>query len=195
MRKFVTDASTVYWHPRVLWVGIGCVSGTSQQLIEMAIQQVFRENQLAENAMLLQEPSLAIAGIATIDTKSNEVGLVELCREWDLPLKTFPSDVLRSVCVPNPSKVVEKEVGTPSVAEAAALCAILDLPHANVVPRVVATAAQSYKNDFSASSLRSVNPTLLVPKQIFRLFGQPGAVTVAVAQAETYFSYSTVLRR
>jgi cobalt-precorrin 5A hydrolase/precorrin-3B C17-methyltransferase len=104
----------VQWHPRVLWVGIGCERGTSRQLIETAMQQVCREHQLAEGA---------IAGIATIDLKADEVGLVELCRERNLPLRTFPADLLRSIAVPTPSAVVEAEVGTPSVAEAAALCA------------------------------------------------------------------------
>lgn len=150
-KQLVTQNSIpqVQWHPQVLWVGIGCERGTSRQLIETAIQQVCRDNQLA---------LCAIAGIATIDLKANEVGLVELCRDLGWPLQTFPSDVLRPVCVPNPSAVVEAEVGTPSVAEAAALCA-------------------------SSKESKNQNP-LLVPKQIFRSEGQSGAVTVAIAQAK-----------
>ena len=65
---------------QVLWVGIGCKRGTSWQLFDQAIEQVFRENQLFPSA---------IAGIATIDTKASEVGLVELCHLRNLPLKTF----------------------------------------------------------------------------------------------------------
>ena len=105
---------SITWHPRILWVGIGCERGTSKQVIADAINQVFQENQLA---------LAAIAGIATIDIKSNEVGLIELCHERNLPLKNFSSEILRTVTVPNPSQVVEKEVGTPSVAEAAAIMA------------------------------------------------------------------------
>lgn len=158
IKRLVTQNSIpeVQWHPRVLWVGIGCERGTSRQLIETAIQQVCRDNQLA---------LCAIAGIATIDLKADEVGLVELCRDQGWPLQTFPSDVLRSVCVPNPSAVVEAEVGTPSVAEAAALCA-------------------------SSKKSKNQNP-LLVPKQIFRSLGQPGAVTVAIAQAEQEYTGRT----
>lgn len=107
-----SDLPKVQWHPRVLWVGVGCERGTSRQLIETAIQQVCRSNHLAEGA---------IAGIATIDLKEDEAGLVELCRDRNWPLQTFSADILRSVAVPNPSTVVEAEVGTPSVAEAAAL--------------------------------------------------------------------------
>ncbi|HCF30366.1 MAG TPA: precorrin-3B C(17)-methyltransferase, partial [Cyanobacteria bacterium UBA11049] len=62
-------------------------------------------------------------GIATIDIKADEVGIVELCRDRQLPLHTFPSQLLRTISVPNPSAIVDAEVGTPSVAEAAALSA------------------------------------------------------------------------
>lgn len=141
----------VHWHPRVLWVGIGCERGTSQQLIAYSIEQVCRDHQLAEGA---------IAGIATIDLKADEVGLVELCRDRNLPLRTFSSDVLRLIDVPNPSAVVAAEVGTPSVAEAAALCA-------------------------------AETSSLVVSKQIFRAEGQPGAVTVAIAQAQQEYTGRT----
>ncbi len=145
----------VICHPRVLWVGIGCNKGTAKQLIEAAIQQVLRENQLEEKA---------VAGITTIDIKANEAGLIELCRERNLPLKTFSADVLRTVCVPNPDIVVGKQVGTPSVAEAAALCAASDF-----------TPSPSPQPERGAGGVR-----LLVSKQIFRSDGL-GAVTVAVA--------------
>ncbi|NER94677.1 MAG: precorrin-3B C(17)-methyltransferase [Symploca sp. SIO1B1] len=138
----------VEWHPRVLWVGIGCERGTSKQLIDQAIQQTCQNYQLAE---------AAIAGIATIDLKADEVGLLELCEQRNFPLRTFPAEILNSVHVPTPSKIVAAEVGTPSVAEAAAICA-------------------------------SSSNSLLVPKQIFKSADQPGAVTVAIAQAEVEYT-------
>lgn len=104
----------IQWHPRVLWVGIGCERETPTETIAQAITKVFLEYELAERA---------IAGIATIDIKADEVGLLELCQERDLPLITFTKEVLSAVSVPNPSQVVKSEVGTSSVAEAAALSA------------------------------------------------------------------------
>jgi cobalt-precorrin 5A hydrolase/precorrin-3B C17-methyltransferase len=159
-RKFSleSDLPIVQWHPRVLWVGIGCERGTSRQLIETAIQQVFQSNHLAENA---------IAGIATIDIKADEVGLVELCRDRNLPLQTFPAEFLRSVPVPNPSVVVDKEVGTPSVAEAAAIVAA--------------------NSNLGAQSLAP----LLVEKEIIRAENQSGAVTIAIAQSELEYTGRT----
>ena len=144
---------------QVLWVGIGCKRGTSWQLIDRAIEEIFRENQLFPSA---------IAGIATIDTKASEVGLLELCRLRNLPLKTFSAQILRSVCVPNPATITDRKVGTPSVAEAAAMLAASQLTSLTVFP---------------FTSIEELRVRFLVPKQIFQLQGQPGAVTLAVAQA------------
>ncbi|MEH2315262.1 MAG: cobalamin biosynthesis protein [Nostoc sp.] len=144
---------------QIFWVGIGCKRGTSWQLIDRAIEQVFQENQLFQSA---------IAGIATIDTKASEVGLLQLCRLRNLPLKTFSAQILRSVCVPNPTTITDHKVGTPSVAEAAAILAATQLTSLTV---------------FSFTSIEELRVRFLVPKRIFQLQGQPGAVTLAVAQA------------
>ena len=137
----------IQWHPRVLWVGIGCERGTSRKLIETAIATTCQKYHLATDA---------IAGIATIDIKADEQGILELCASWNLPLKTFSAEALKQMEVPTPSEVVNQEVGTPSVAEAAAMLAITHAPNTD---------------------------TLLVSKQIFKLENEPGAVTVAIAQS------------
>ncbi|OCQ98005.1 hypothetical protein BCD67_01675 [Oscillatoriales cyanobacterium USR001] len=146
-------SSPSFCQSKVLWVGIGCQRGTSRELIELAIQQVCHNYHL---------PVGAIAGIATIDTKADEVGLIELCQGQKWQLKTFSARILSSIIVPNPSNIVAAEIATPSVAEAAAICA-------TIKAELLTT---NYTNN------------LLVPKQIFRLEGQPGAVTVAIAFSE-----------
>lgn len=80
-------------------------------MIEHAIAQVLEQHQLSETA---------IVGIATVDRKSNEAGLLEYCEAHNLPLALFSVDQLQAIAVPNPSIA---RIGTPSVAEAAALCA------------------------------------------------------------------------
>lgn len=115
-RKFSPDAALpkVQWHPRVLWLGVGCERGVSLALVEEAIAQALEQAQLAAGA---------IAGLATLDLKADEGALQAFCAERDLPLVTFPPAVLKNIEVPNPSGVVENAVGTPSVAEAAAIAA------------------------------------------------------------------------
>jgi cobalt-precorrin 5A hydrolase / precorrin-3B C17-methyltransferase len=143
---------TVYWHPRVLWIGIGCERGTSQALIEHGVNTVLREQGFAPEA---------IAGIATLDLKADEVGLLEFSTAHQWPLSYFAPEDLKDCPVPHPSEVVEAAVGTPSVAEAAALKAA----------------------DRVAPSLVTQPPSLVAPKQVFRLPGEVGAVTVAIAQS------------
>ncbi len=145
-----TDTPVVHWHPRVLWVGIGCERGTSRALIEKGIQQVCRDYGFTEDA---------IASISTLDLKADEVGLLELCKARDWSLHCFAADILREISVPTPSEIVAAEVGTPSVAEAAALYA-----------------AQSQSDLLDAEPAQ-----LIVPKQIIRDPSEPGAVTVAIA--------------
>jgi cobalamin biosynthesis protein CbiG len=127
------------------WVGIGCQKGTGREVIELGIEQVFLSYHLSESL---------IVGIASVDGKAEEIGLVEFCRTRNLPLKTFSADVLSGVSVPNASLVVGQKIGTTSVAEAAALLAVDDY---------------------------CISPSLIVPKQVFRLQGFPGVVTLAVA--------------
>ena len=150
-----TELPKVQWHPRVLWLGIGCERGTSQALIDHAIATVCQTHHLAQGA---------IAGIATIDLKADEAGLVQLCQERQWPLQCFTAAALSKITVPHPSAVVEKAVGTPSVAEAAALLA-----------------AQQHSE--AESDLQ-----LSVTKQVFREAAQPGAVTVAIAQAQQEYT-------
>ncbi|MFN9175507.1 MAG: precorrin-3B C(17)-methyltransferase [Synechocystis sp.] len=140
------DRPTVAWHPRLLWIGLGCVRGTSFELIDQALHQVLQAANLSP---------LAIAGIASVDLKADEVGLLELGETYHWPFFTFAADHLKTQSIPNPSPVVEAEVGTPSVAEAAAL-----------------TAAQQYGN----------RGQLIIEKQIIKQDNQ--AVTVAISEAE-----------
>lgn len=176
-RQFSPESNLpkVQWHPRVLWLGVGCERGTSKKLIATGIEQVFRANHLA---------SEAIAGIATIDIKANEVGLVAFCQERNLPLRTFSADLLNCVEVPTPSDIVAAEVGTSSVAEAAAILAARRHKTDNSSP-LSKGGAIGDKNQFKSPQ------NLLVKKQIFRLEGEPGAATIAVALAEKEYTGKT----
>lgn len=108
------DFPRVQWHPRVLWLGIGCERGTAKTLMSEAIASTCQRYHLATEA---------IAGIGTIDLKVDEVGILELVAQGNYPLQSFSAQSLAKVSVPNPSSTVAAAVNTPSVAEAAALLA------------------------------------------------------------------------
>ncbi|QPN55598.1 precorrin-3B C(17)-methyltransferase [Synechococcus sp. CBW1107] len=133
------------WHPPSLWLGLGCERDTSLSLLERLLEQALDGTQLA---------SEAVAGLASIDRKGDEPALLELARRHQWPLRLFSAEALAVVPVPSPSEAVLREMGTASVAEAAALLA------------------------------SSPQPDLLLEKRIERARpGERGAATLAVAQA------------
>ena len=108
------EAAPCRWHPATLWLGLGCERNTSHRLIERAVHQAL------ENAGLAAE---AVAGFGSIDAKGDEPALLALAKERDWRFRLFSASALAAVPVPTPSAVVEAEMGTASVAEAAALLA------------------------------------------------------------------------
>jgi cobalt-precorrin 5A hydrolase/precorrin-3B C17-methyltransferase len=153
----VSTIPTVQWHPRLLWLGIGCERGVSAELIGLAVDRTLQQYGLAAKA---------IAGIASIDLKADEAGLLAFAHQAQLPLTFFNAEQLKAMTVPNPSAVVAQEVGTPSVAEAAALIAAQEASQVTI------------------DQAQPANPhRLLVSKQIMRDPAYAGAVTVAIALA------------
>ena len=99
------------WHPPCLWLGMGCERDTSLTVLERLVQRVLSQSGLAETA---------VAGLASIDRKGDEPALLALAAARGWPLKLFTAAQLAPVVVPNPSEAVAREMGTASVAEAAA---------------------------------------------------------------------------
>ncbi|MFK0266192.1 cobalamin biosynthesis protein [Streptomyces angustmyceticus] len=64
-----------------------------------------------------------VTALATVAAKAAEPGLTGAARELGVPLRSFPAAALADVRVPEPSAAAAAAVGTPSVAEAAALLA------------------------------------------------------------------------
>jgi cobalamin biosynthesis protein CbiG len=95
-----------------LVVGAGCSRGCpAQELLEL-IGSVLDEAGAQPGS---------VRALATVDRRADEPGMVAAARHHGWPLVTHPAPALREVGVPTPSAVVAAHVGTPSVAEAAAL--------------------------------------------------------------------------
>jgi cobalamin biosynthesis protein CbiG len=95
-----------------LVVGAGCSRGCpASELLEL-IDAVLDEAGATPGA---------VRALATVDRRADEPGMVAAARHHGWPLVSHPAPALRAVVVPTPSAVVAAHVGTPSVAEAAAL--------------------------------------------------------------------------
>ena len=108
-------SSTLVLRPASLVAGIGCNRNTAAAEIKSLLEEVLTNAGLS---------LLSLKGLASIDVKSDEEGLIELSRQFDLPLVFFKRQELNQVInIENPSAVVEKHVGVKSVCEAAAILA------------------------------------------------------------------------
>lgn len=95
-------------------IGLGCDRHASLDTVRGAVDQAL--------ALAGVDPAAVIA-VATIDKKSDEAAIVALAVERGWALHFFGAEALACVAVPSPSETVRRYMGTPSVAEAAALLA------------------------------------------------------------------------
>lgn len=100
--------------PKTLVAGLGCERGTEASEIIALVEDTLAEAGLSP---------LALAAIATIDVKADEAGLIDAAAHFGVPLRLFTAHELAEERdrLLNPSAVVEAEVGTPGVSEAAAI--------------------------------------------------------------------------
>ncbi len=118
---------------KTLVAGVGCSSDANSEDINSAV------------AMAFASAGLHRAAVAKVATITSRIGLLSPALA-PLPVIGYPPGSLSEVATPNPSAAVKAAVGTPSVAEAAALLAAgagaeLALPK-QVFPRVTVAIAR-----------------------------------------------------
>ncbi|MFI7317155.1 Rv2231c family pyridoxal phosphate-dependent protein CobC [Streptomyces venezuelae] len=96
----------------VLVVGVGACEDAPVEEVLGLVRDAVREAGLSESA---------VAELATVDVKGAEPGIVGTAARLGVPLVTYTAAELSDVTVPNPTVRSRAAVGTPSVAEAAAL--------------------------------------------------------------------------
>ncbi|MGH3309259.1 MAG: precorrin-3B C(17)-methyltransferase [Streptomyces sp.] len=133
----------VVLRPPSLVIGVGASSGVCGDEVLELIEGVLDDAGLSARS---------VTELATVDAKAGEPGLLAAADRLRVPLRTYPAEVLAGIEVPNPSDAPRAAVGTPSVAEAAAL----------------AVAGEGYE--------------LLVPKAKSAPQGRPAMATAAVAR-------------
>ncbi|MFB7918353.1 cobalamin biosynthesis protein [Streptomyces sp. NPDC056061] len=105
---------TAVVRPASLTVGVGASRGVPADEIVGLVRHTVREAGLSH---------LSVAELATLDTKADEPGVAAAAARLGVPLRSYPAGELARVEVPSPSGTALAAVGTPSVAEAAALAA------------------------------------------------------------------------
>jgi cobalt-precorrin 5A hydrolase/precorrin-3B C17-methyltransferase len=116
------DEHTVVLRPPSLVAGVGASRGVSADEVLGLITEALAVGGLAQ---------ASVTTLATVEAKATEEGIVVAARRGGWPLMAYPADRLAAVPVPNPGAAALAAVGTPSVAEAAALVS----GHVLVVPK------------------------------------------------------------
>ena len=107
------DLPTVVLHPNCLVVGMGCNKGTEVEPLRELLEKTLADNGLALGS---------VTRLVSHEVKAGELGLVKLANQLGVEYRTESAEELAAQDVPTPSDVVAREVGTPSVSEAAVLC-------------------------------------------------------------------------
>ncbi len=107
-------AGTLVFRPPTLVVGVGCRRGVQSSDLEAAFGELLEEAGLAR---------LSVRGLASIDLKADEAGLLAFATENRWPLLLYTKDQLNQVPGVMASAAARKATGARAVAEPAALLA------------------------------------------------------------------------
>ncbi|WP_202906249.1 cobalamin biosynthesis protein [Ectothiorhodospira magna] len=96
-------------------IGLGCTPGLSLRVMMIAVHRALHEVGLGPDAVI---------GLGTIMQRRDEPAIVLTARHHGWNIQAFSAEALSRVPVPNPSERVRQVMGTPAVAEAAALLVV-----------------------------------------------------------------------
>lgn len=167
-------AGDLVYRPPSLVVGVGGSRGVPAAELDELVTAGLAAAGLAPES---------VRALATVDLKATEPGIVEVARRRRWPLLTYPAAELAAEDVPNPSEVVRAAVGTPSVAEAAALRAARGhgRDSALVLPK-------------RASAMATVAVARLAPRGKLTIVGLgPGAADLRTPRATAALRRSSVV--
>ncbi|MFJ9625591.1 Rv2231c family pyridoxal phosphate-dependent protein CobC [Streptomyces sp. NPDC101181] len=136
-----------------LVVGVGARRGVAGEEVSALIEAVLRGAGLC---------AADVVELATVEAKAGEPGIVAAAARLGVPVRAHPAHALAAVRVPHPSGTVGAAVGTPSVAEAAALIDAEEL----VVPKSRAAGGSTAAGKSAA--------TCAVARRALRPAGAPG---------------------
>ncbi len=175
-RVTTAGAAQVIYRPPALVLGAGASRGVTG----------------AEMGELMDE-ALAMAGlaaasvcqVATVDVKEDEQGLLAAARARGWDVAGFAPAELALVAVPNPSETVRAAIGTPSVAEAAALRAagagaVLAVPKRKSRRATVAVARRAARGRLALVGLGPGARDLVTPRSVAEL--RRASVVVGLSQ-------------
>jgi precorrin-4 C11-methyltransferase len=160
------EAGRVLWlRPRSLVLGVGCERGLPAEALEDGLSRFLDEHRFAAGS---------IAALASVDLKADEEAIGQVTRRHGWETAFYAADELASVAgVPNPSEVVARCVGTPGVAEPAALL-LAGARSLLVQKQVVASPLAPQRMTFALARWSAYEAAAVEPGQVVFVGAGPG---------------------
>lgn len=111
-RLVTSKIPTWAFHPKSLHIGTGCSKELDSEVFEERLL-----NEIAEEGLAFE----SVASFGSIDIKSQQQAYLDFAAKYDLPFVTYTAEELKTVTVPNPSKVVQSKIGVDGVSESTAM--------------------------------------------------------------------------
>ena len=100
--------------PRIRFIGFGCRRGTTADEFREVIADLETQDGLDLRS---------VGGVASIDLKNDEQGLLDIAARFNWPLHFFNKEQIGSVAVSEKSEIVHQKIGVFGVCESAAILA------------------------------------------------------------------------
>ena len=106
--------SCLHLVPQVLYIGFGCRRGVGVEEFQEALDDLVSHHNIHPGA---------IAGVASIDLKSDEEGLLKIAEKYGWPAKFFTKEQINDICPSVEDSKIYEKVGVYGVCEPAAVLA------------------------------------------------------------------------
>lgn len=188
--RLVTDlhgfkAEQILWYrPQSLVLGVGCERGIAVEALAEGLERFLQQAHRAQ---------ASIAALASLDRKADEAAILALARRHGWQTSFYPAEELAQVPgIARPSRVVEQCVGTPGVAEPAALRAA-QAEHLLVEKQVVTSTLSPQRMTFALARAAAFEERTASLGKVTFIGAGPGDPELLTVKAQRVLSRADVV--